>query len=110
MSPEDRKKIEKALNEEIAKIEKELPQLQQSSQPVAPDDSIGRLTRMEAMQAANMSKAALDKSMNRLSRLKGALARIDQESFGICTECEEIIPVGRLLLMPESQTCVNCSA
>jgi DnaK suppressor protein len=42
-------------------------------------------------------------------RLERALDRIDNDNFGICTECGEDIAAGRLLIMPEATLCVDCA-
>jgi DnaK suppressor protein len=37
-----------------------------------------------------------------------ALQKIDEGTYGICEECEEEIPVGRLKVVPEAKHCVAC--
>jgi RNA polymerase-binding transcription factor DksA len=37
-----------------------------------------------------------------------ALARIEANEYGICTNCNELIPYGRLLAMPETTRCIGC--
>jgi DnaK suppressor protein len=47
--------------------------------------------------------------MHKLTKLKYALANIDNENFGICVDCGEPIPLGRIIIMPESNLCVECA-
>ena len=37
-----------------------------------------------------------------------ALQKIDEGTYGICEECEEEIPIGRLKAIPEAKYCVAC--
>lgn len=84
--------------------------LQESSQPVAPDNAIGRLSRMEAMHDQQMLQANLRTAEARKIWLQQALAEIDSDEFGICVRCEEIIGFERLQLIPETKTCITCAA
>jgi DnaK suppressor protein len=77
-------------------------------QPIAPDDAIGRLTRMEAINAKSVSEANLRSSQIRLTKLESALNNLDDPEFGICAGCDEPIPIGRLMVLPESRMCVKC--
>jgi DnaK suppressor protein len=43
-----------------------------------------------------------------LAKLDLALKKIDDGSFGICTECEEPIAKKRLEARPETQLCIRC--
>ena len=77
--------------------------LQEGSRPVSPDNAIGRLSRMEAINDQNMVKANLRTTEARIGRLKQTLNHMDDEDFGLCAQCEEPIPFGRLLLIPKSK-------
>ncbi|MBE9536877.1 MAG: TraR/DksA C4-type zinc finger protein [Proteobacteria bacterium] len=110
MKAEEKKKLKDKIAEEIILVKKSIVSLEQTSKPVAPDDAIGRLTRMEALSSQGINEANLRASRSRLSMLEQALKRVDNDpEFGICVECEEAIPIGRLMLMPESQRCVHCA-
>jgi DnaK suppressor protein len=43
-----------------------------------------------------------------LAKLDLALRKIDDGSFGICTECDEPINKKRLEARPETQLCIRC--
>lgn len=49
-----------------------------------------------------------DKSLDTLRQIEEALERIDDGEYGICAECEEPIPEGRLELVPHAIFCVRC--
>lgn len=44
-----------------------------------------------------------------LAKVDAALQIIDTDQFGICTDCAQTIPVERLLIIPQTQTCVECA-
>jgi len=110
MKTEERKKLKEKITEDMILLKKNIISLEQASKPVAPDDAIGRLTRMEAMGSQGINEANLRASKSRFSMLEQALKRLDDDpEFGICIDCEEAIPTGRLMIMPESLRCVHCA-
>ena len=70
----------------------------------------GRLSRMDAMQAQEMSKALNGRRQGRLLMIDAALARIDEGQYGFCEECDENIPVKRLEIDPVVRRCVGCAS
>ncbi len=110
MKTEEKLRLKEKIVEDISLLKKGIPSLEQTSKPVAPDDAIGRLTRMEAMSSQGINEANLRASKSRLSMLERAFKRVDDDpEFGICIDCEETIPTGRLMLIPESLRCVHCA-
>ncbi len=79
-----------------------------STKPIPPDNAIGRLTRMEAINSKSINEEALRKAQTTLSKLERALSKVDNPEFGVCEECEEPIPFARLKVMPEAILCVQC--
>jgi len=78
------------------------------SKPIAPDNAIGRLTRMEAINAKSINDANIRTAKIRLMKLEKALEGINDPDFGICQLCEKKIPLKRLMIVPESNVCVQC--
>lgn len=111
MTGEEKDILKQKMLADISELEETATRLRESSRPVAPDNAIGRLTRMEAINAKAISEVSLSNARNRLTRLKTALARLNNdEDFGVCRECEEPIPAGRIMIMPESVYCVKCAS
>jgi len=79
-----------------------------SSQPVALDTPIGRLSRMDALQQQEMAKANRAGQQQRLALVVNALQSIKQERYGECRRCEEPIGYPRLKARPESPFCLEC--
>jgi DnaK suppressor protein len=109
MTPDQKKEIKKQIIEKINGLTQRIDAFGQLSKPVAPDNAIGRLTRMEAINSKNMNEAALVKSKQTLKALKKALASIETPDFGICQHCEEPIARKRLAIMPQTSLCVDCA-
>lgn len=91
----------------------ELEQLDQVTRearaPVTLDQqSVGRLSRMDAMQGQAMALATDQRRKTEAIRIKAALARIDSDDYGYCAICDEEIPIKRLELDPATPTCVGC--
>jgi len=107
-------KLEKAdlkalIIKKIARSEKKVEELRELVKPYAPENSIGRVSRMDAMANQNVMKAALRSDEKRLAGLRVALANIDQPDFGLCYDCKSSIDPKRLILMPESKYCIRCA-
>ena len=71
--------------------------------------SVGRLSRMDAMQRQAMAQATSRRRAGRQTRIEAALRRMDEDEFGYCQECGEAIGKPRLTLDPASPTCVACA-
>lgn len=102
-------KIEQNILDEIAKTEILIEEYKELTKPVAPDDAIGRITRMDAINNKSVNEASLRQAEQKLQNLKRVLSRVGTSDFGICIKCGKPIPEGRILYRPESLTCVNCA-
>ena len=81
----------------------------QSRTPVTLDQqSIGRLSRMDAMQQQYMDLANEERRAHRLAVLAAALKRMDDGEFGYCLRCGKDIPPARLDVDPAVTLCVDC--
>lgn len=76
--------------------------------PVALDQPIGRLSRMDAMQQQNMIQANRGSARKQLELVNTALRRIGENDYGDCLACEEPIPFSRLKVKPETPLCIDC--
>jgi DnaK suppressor protein len=71
---------------------------------------VGRLSRMDAMQAQAMAQASGHRRKRMLVQITAALKRIDNDDFGYCRDCEEAIPAKRLEFDPTAIRCVDCAS
>ena len=109
MDAKGRESLKEDISRELDSLSSQLSALEEGIKPVPPDDALGRLTRLDAIQGQAMNQNTYRQAKGRMIALQGALARIDDPGFGLCVECGEPIPMGRLKLMPETQHCVNCA-
>ena len=81
----------------------------ESSKTVPLDQSsVGRLSRMDAMQVQEMAKAGLRSLRTRLDQVALALRLVEEEEYGYCRRCEEPVGYRRLKARPETPFCVRC--
>lgn len=71
--------------------------------------SVGRLSRMDAMQQQAMAEAASRRRETRRKRIDAALTRIEDDEFGYCQDCGDEISAARLDLDPTLPNCVSCA-
>ncbi len=71
--------------------------------------SVGRLSRMDAIQGQAMAQEAERRRAFDIRRIEAALARIESGDFGYCIQCEEEIAKKRLEIDPAASLCINCA-
>lgn len=71
--------------------------------------SVGRLSRMDAMQMQQMALETLRRNQQHLRDVERALIRIEKLDYGFCIQCEELINPKRLAFNPTIQLCINCA-
>lgn len=71
--------------------------------------SVGRLSRMDALQSQAMNVEAQRRRSVEINRLEGALKALAEGDYGYCEACGEAIAMGRLMLDPAAQFCVACA-
>ena len=82
----------------------------ESRKPVTLDQqSVGRLSRMDALQNQAMAQATGARRTAERQRLVAALKRMDDGEFGYCEECGDEIAEARLRLDPAATRCVDCA-
>jgi DnaK suppressor protein len=71
---------------------------------------VGRLSRMDALQAQAMAQASSQRRQTMLVQIAAALKRIDDDEFGLCRECDEPINPKRLEFDPTATLCIDCAS
>jgi len=71
--------------------------------------SVGRLSRMDALQVQAMAQAEEGRRQQRLRLIDAALKRIDEGEYGYCISCGDDIPEKRLAFDPAAARCVDCA-
>ena len=101
--------IKTTIETEISKTEASIIHYKALTKPISPNDAIGRISRMDAINNKTINEASLRQAETKLNNLKRVLSKLDGDDFGICLKCNQAIPIGRLLIRPESLLCVNCA-
>lgn len=97
------------LEKELARLTRSVAMSDEASRPVELDQTaVGRLSRMDSLQSQGMARNLKDREEATLARVRAALERVEQGSYGLCTTCGQAIAYGRLHIMPEAPTCAGC--
>jgi len=110
MNDQERKEISDLLKKLITETTEKIVEYEELCKPIAPDVSLGRLTRMDAINNKSVAEAALRTAKRKLSKLQQAKSKLGDPDFGTCRICKNKINPKRIVLMPESDKCVRCAA
>lgn len=106
---ENSEEIKTRILEEIKKTEKQIKEYKEITSPISPDNAYGRVSRMDAINNRSVNEASLRQAEEKLKNLKRVLKQAGTDDFGRCLKCRKQIPLGRILIRPESLYCVNCA-
>lgn len=110
LTEEQVEELEDRLRELLQELQGQIETARDGSRPVDLDEPIGRLSRMDAMQQQQMTKAHRRRIELRLKQTQAALGRVDRGEYGDCVFCEEPIGYKRLSVRPESPMCLVCQS
>lgn len=83
----------------------------EASQTVKLDQSsVGRLSRMDALQGQAMSQERGRRRVLELQRIVAALRRVESGDYGYCVRCDEAIAIPRLEFDPATPLCIQCAS
>ncbi len=98
------------LTADLAALERDDDLGQAAQKTVTLDQqSVGRLSRMDALQGQAMAKATQARRAAQRQRIMAALVRLDDGEFGYCAACGDEIAANRLELDPTVPTCISCA-
>ncbi len=102
------------MREKLLELREELESVaatgDESSQVVELDQSrVGRLSRMDAMQAQAMAQAFGQRREVMLRKISAALERIDHGDYGLCQSCGKAIHRKRLEFDATALLCIDCA-
>lgn len=109
MLDRDVDKVKEIIGLEIDRLKLEIARLKELVKPVAPDNAIGRLSRLDNMVNQEVATRSLGQSRTRLVKLEWMLENVEDDEFGTCRDCGDDIPLARLLAVPESGLCLECA-
>ena len=86
--------------DKLGKVSQQIVELDQQS--------VGRLSRMDALQTQAMAQAQKRRRNAMQVVLQAALKRIDEGEFGFCDDCGDEIGQSRLMANPIITKCISC--
>ena len=99
------------LEEEAAELKALSQQSKDARAPVTLDQqSVGRLSRMDAIQQQSMDLAREERRQVRIKVIEAALKRIADDDYGYCLVCGDDIAYERLKADPAVTKCIDCTS
>jgi DnaK suppressor protein len=98
------------LHQKRDEIQQALSASREDARPVGLDLSIGRLTRVDALQQQHMAAARRRSLELQSAQVQQALGKLASGTYGECARCGEPIGYARLKVRPESPSCIRCQA
>ena len=103
------KEVQQKLLNEIEITQKMIIEYTELCKPIAPENAIGRISRMDAINNKSVVEAALREAENKMNQLEFMKKKYKAANFGSCIKCKKHIPFGRLMIRPHSKFCINCA-
>jgi DnaK suppressor protein len=98
------------LEADLLSIEQALAQADTAASTVMLDQSsVGRLSRMDAMQQQAVAAGLRNQLASQKLKLQSALDRVAAGSYGLCCQCETELDADRLDSEPAAVFCADCS-
>lgn len=108
MNTKEKKKLINIILQRISETKEEIEELQELVKPIPLDASIGRISRMDAINNKTINESSLREKKQQLKKLERAIEQSESDTFGVCSKCGNDIPFGRLEYMPHTTRCVQC--
>ena len=109
MTKEELLQTRRIIEDEIAALQNLRQTTRDSRAPVELDQqSVGRLSRMDALQKQSMELATETRRQQRLAALRAALSRLEAGEYGACISCGEDIAPARLAIDVAVTRCIGC--
>jgi DnaK suppressor protein len=70
--------------------------------------TMGRLSRMDAIQVQAMAQMSRHQIEIRLKQIDASLAQWEAGNYGVCRNCKSPIGIPRLEVLPEAPFCMAC--
>jgi len=102
-----------SFRQRLISLRNEIEQLNNANREAAgtvvlDQSKVGRLSRMDALQAQQMAQETARRRQVQLQKIESALRRMDASEYGYCHVCDEEIAVARLDFDPASTRCIKC--
>jgi DnaK suppressor protein len=110
----DNRQVE-AFRQQLLQLQKDLAGLKTTAAAASgivelDQTSVGRLSRMDALQGQAMSREQGRRRELEFQKISAALRRIEAGDYGYCHDCDEPIAIQRLMLDPAATLCIRCAS
>ena len=109
MTAAEKAQFKVQLDKKIAEVQKDITDLVELTKPIPPENAIGRVSRMDAINNKSVNEAALRRARQKMIKLNLAIDNMDKSDFGKCANCKRPIQIGRLMFLPEINRCIRCA-
>ena len=110
MNKQELSKIKIKIEEEINDTEILITNYKNLTKPISPENSIGRVSRMDAINNKSVIESVLRQTENKLKKLLDSKMQAENNvDFGKCIICQEKINIQRLFIMPYVKKCIKCA-
>jgi DnaK suppressor protein len=109
MDPTILERFKKQLEEMEAELREAVEGKSEATAPVQLDTSIGRLSRMDAIQSQQMALGLKARQQQALMRVRNALEAVRNGTYGTCRRCKGPMAIERLEAQPDAVICVKCA-
>lgn len=109
LSDEELRELKSLLEQARTDAERSLSSSTEDAKPVDLGLSIGRLSRVDALQQQHMAMARRQRTERQVEQIGAALARMAAGTYGACIKCGEPIGYLRLRGRPEALVCRDCA-
>lgn len=111
MTPDEAAKRAQALQDRLAELNSlEAANKEDRATVILDQQSVGRLSRMDALQRQAMAQETQRRRTQERRRIAAALQRIEDDEYGWCAKCGAEIPVKRLDVDPTAALCAGCAS
>ena len=93
----------------IAKREELASRLERIKRNITSGHSADSEEQAQELENAEVVDALGNETRRELSKIASALVQMKYETYGICVNCEEEIPLARLQAYPFADRCIRCA-
>lgn len=108
LSPQQIVQLRAELERNLGRLERSLKVRSITAIKELDQAAVGRLSRVDALLNQGIAQQLEDRESARLGEIIQALRRLDDGSYGMCSDCRTPIRFERLMVFPETRTCTGC--
>jgi DnaK suppressor protein len=109
LTPDQIDQLAQLIKNQLHEFSSRIDNLHEQAEPVVLDQqSIGRVSRIDAITQQQMAKAGERQAIEKIKQLQSAQLKIQDDDYGWCDGCGEVIGFPRLSIQPEVIKCLHC--